>query len=240
MIYGYDLLAQLIEACIAGNLESVHRILDQGALVDDLDDSQTHTALSAAVFRRRTEICSLLIDRGANVNLPDGNGSTPLSLAAQFGYREICKLLLENGAAVDRSDANGRTPLTIAAWCGHVATCTVLLDHGADVNLPQTDGWSPLMLSTYSQDTDVDEDNRIATCTLMLDRGAKIDQTNDVGWTVLIDAAFKGDVEICKLLLSRCADASIVDKKGKSALTIAIEQGHEQIAGMLRVNASQH
>ncbi|MEH2548591.1 ankyrin repeat protein [Bradyrhizobium sp. AZCC 2262] len=42
--------------------------------------------------------CALLVDAGADVNIPDGSGSTPLKLARSRLYREMVAILEKAGA----------------------------------------------------------------------------------------------------------------------------------------------
>lgn len=53
---------------------------------------------------RHTDTLRALIDAGANVNLPDRNGTTPLSLARSRGYKDMVGMLERAGG---RSSARG-------------------------------------------------------------------------------------------------------------------------------------
>jgi ankyrin repeat protein len=71
------------------------------------------TALSyAAGFEVRC--CKILLDAGANVNLPDYTGVTPLMSAASFSKIEIVKLLLSYKADVNMKTKYGTTTLSYA------------------------------------------------------------------------------------------------------------------------------
>ena len=77
-------------------------------------------------------ICSLLIDRGADVSKEDVRKQTPLFLAAQKNHADICNILIENGAFVNIKDATGKTPLLIGASKSLEETCKKLILNGAD------------------------------------------------------------------------------------------------------------
>ncbi len=49
----------------------------------------------------------LLLDRGAQVDLQDDNGSSSLLLASRHGHSDVVKLLLDNSAQVDSQDDMG-------------------------------------------------------------------------------------------------------------------------------------
>ena len=57
------------------------------------------------------EVCKLLIDKGADVNLKGVNEDTPLVIACEKGHLSICQLLIDKGANIDSSNLDGFTPL---------------------------------------------------------------------------------------------------------------------------------
>lgn len=64
--------------------------------------------------RGSEEILQLLIDEGADVNLPDSDMQTPLHYAASCGHVNCVKLLISRGANVDVKDVNGDTPFAVS------------------------------------------------------------------------------------------------------------------------------
>ena len=53
----------------------------------------------------------LLLDKGANIDDKDNNGSTALTKAAFQGHKEIVELLLDKGANINEKDNYGSTAL---------------------------------------------------------------------------------------------------------------------------------
>jgi hypothetical protein len=67
------------------------------------------------VIRGRLEAVQLLLEAGADPDLPRSDGDTPLMLAAGHGRLEALRLLLARGAAVDAVDvATGGTAFHLA------------------------------------------------------------------------------------------------------------------------------
>ena len=56
---------------------------------------------------------------------------------------------------------------------------------------------------------------------LLLENGADVNLTANKGVTPLMMAAYKGDVEMVKLLLQAQADTTLVDANGDTALSLA-------------------
>jgi len=92
------------------------------------------SSLFTAAERGYTEIASLLIAAGAEVNVKGNLGETPLHKASMRGHKEIVKLLINHGAQVKASSEDGTTPLYLAALGQHKEIVQLLLDHNATVD----------------------------------------------------------------------------------------------------------
>jgi ankyrin repeat protein len=123
---------RLHRAAEAGDLAGCRRLLlecKSVAYVNSLDNYQL-TALMFAADEGHTEICRLLLDAKADVNLQDET-QPPLMLAAMHSHKDTCTLLMESGANVNARDRNQGTALI---WAGCCDIGKLLLDAGADIN----------------------------------------------------------------------------------------------------------
>ena len=77
------------------------------------------TLLHAAAGNNCADTVQLLIERGAQTNVKDGDGWTPLIKAAQGGFIEVVRVLLAHDADISIADGNGRTAWTYAAMGNH-------------------------------------------------------------------------------------------------------------------------
>ena len=84
--------------------------------------------LSHAIVNKQEEVALYLIEKRANVDLPDANGVTPLMYAALAGQTTVMKELVRRGADLEALDANGTTVLMMAAAGGHVEALKFLLE----------------------------------------------------------------------------------------------------------------
>jgi hypothetical protein len=81
-----------------GELHEVRRLLDRGASPNSWGVDCVDTALTGAADAGHVSVVQLLIDRGANLNLPNSQGRTPLSCARSRGHKEVEEALLKAGA----------------------------------------------------------------------------------------------------------------------------------------------
>ncbi len=95
-------------------------LVDKGADVNVADSAQQWTALAYAIEARQLAIAKLLLDLGANPDVPDLFGNTPLWRATfnARGNDAPVKLLLQYGADKQLKNANGVSPADLAVSMG--------------------------------------------------------------------------------------------------------------------------
>jgi hypothetical protein len=106
----------LFDYTAKGDLENVRRLLDEGNInINYTNPSQNdRTSLLMALLKNHYPIVNLLIERGADINKPDVDGTTPLYIASSRGDEQMVQLLLNNNADVFRL-----MPIIIARKHGH-------------------------------------------------------------------------------------------------------------------------
>jgi len=174
-----------------------------------------------------------LVEQGADPNAKDEFGWTPLYWAASTGHEEVAAYLIGKGASVDVKTIDERTPLHQAAQAGVAHLVEVLISKGVDVKARDAAGNTPLHGAAEAGRREVAE--------LLIAKGADINAktTNEDVTTPLHRAAFAGHKEMVELLIARGADANIRDYRGRTALDLAEQQGHTEIAEMLRKHGAK-
>jgi uncharacterized protein len=116
-------------AAAFGGPEASALLLVHGADVKQFSRNPLHNqALHACIaIGRNLETAQLLIDHGADVNVPQAGGYTPLHQAAASGLTEMANLLLKAGADPTARCDQGKTPADYARERGHNAVLDLLV-----------------------------------------------------------------------------------------------------------------
>jgi ankyrin repeat protein len=138
-----DSATSLWRAAEHGDIGRLKMLLDAGHDVNAMceDPGWRHkTPLSAAVDGNEPLAVRLLLRRGANPDLRDGDGDRyPLHWASSFGDHDECaELLVQAGASLDARDAHGQTPLEFARR-PFVGALGVVLGRGVELGRPKVE-----------------------------------------------------------------------------------------------------
>lgn len=117
----------------------VRALLKNGAktTATDLVWHQAHLLELALTKGASSRIGRPILDAGADVTRPIGDGETPLIYAIGRGWTDWVRALLEHGADPDAADKHGKTPLIQSLTKGdNLDMARLLIAHGADTNLP--------------------------------------------------------------------------------------------------------
>ena len=152
--------------------------------------------LLAAAREDHSAAVAALVERGADVNWQEPDGSTALAWAAVRGNAEVATALLRAGADPDLANALGIGPLALAIENGATEVARLLLGSGADPNVARESGETPLMMAARTGQIDL--------MRLLLERGADVNaRERKFGQTALMWAA--GSSEAVRLLVEKGA-----------------------------------
>jgi ankyrin repeat protein len=225
----------------APNVEKMKLLMDHGANADARANNRYSALLVAAQYPGSSAAMNLLLDHGAHVRLPKGQGAAlfnayPIFLAAYSGNTEIIGRLRREGDRLDdRMSLVGMLPLSpLLAVAGTYRTASVraLLDAGAKVDEVDDDGMTSLDWAAIANQPD--------TARLLIERGADVNHVDKHGMTPLLYAASIdfGDSVMIDLLLRSGAHPGARTKEGLTALDLVRKYKHTHLLSSLELNAA--
>lgn len=130
----------LDQACQNDDLNQVKTLLSQGAPIDGHITQYAFPPLTTAAGSGNLDVLKYLIDRHANLDLGDSQGSTPLLHACWMDQADCALALIEAGANVNQGSSAGRTPLMYAATHGNDRIVAALIAHKVDLDANSNEG----------------------------------------------------------------------------------------------------
>jgi ankyrin repeat protein len=202
-----------------GDVADVEKILKRDPKAINLQDDEGMTPVACAVVQAQADTVRLLLDNGADPNIPNKNGLTPLEHACgrdKAVATSLVKLLLAKGAEVNRTNKGGFSlgPLSWAVSSDNTELVKLLLDRGADAKAKTENGDTALHSAASRGDVEI--------AAMLIEHGADVNAKITGGTTPLHQAAWNGHEELIKLLLSKGAE---VDPKRSDGITPLYQAG---------------
>jgi ankyrin repeat protein len=212
--------------------EKAELLLDHGAKVNARSKTRYSALLVAAQYPGASPVMKLLLDRGAEVRLPQGSGAplfnaTALGLSAMSGNADMIPQLIAKGDKLDDKFVYmGLFPGT--AMTGPIGfddpdSLTALLNAGLPVDLTDGDGVTLLDLAVIN--------GRPGIARLLISRGANVNAVDKYGMTPLLYAASVdfGDSSLVDLLIKSGANTKARSKDRLTALDLAHKYGQTNL-----------
>lgn len=158
----------LLKAVIRGITKNVNAVLDAGANINVRNQNLVTPLMEAA--RYDFEMTTLLINRGANVNLLGNFRESALYYSVREGNGKTTEVLVKSGIDVNARYADSKNALhySVANRYYPIETTRPLLSAGIDVNVQDKDGNTPLHITIQQ----CDSRNRPKLLNMMLAAGA--------------------------------------------------------------------
>ena len=221
----------LFDAADRGCLELTKQFLIEGASVK-ARDRFGNTALLHAAHSGHDDVITFLLDNGSELDYQNLAGSTALLRAVSTNRRRTVKILLKRGADPNTANTQGITPLLAAAFNGSDRIVQMLISAQVDVKARDRTGKGAIVYAAGKGFTKIVE--------LLLNAGVDVNTVYGNDLTALMWAAGHSNdtpesegVETVKLLLDNGARFEPADDRGRTALMIAAQSGHSEIASLL-------
>ena len=210
-----------------GNTEIVHMLIEDGADVNERDDSTLPFPLWAAFAHSLKNGSSLalaqvLIDAGADIESINSKNMTPLLYFNRTP--EILRLLLNAGANIHAVDDQNASILSYLGRSNNQELVIELYHRGVNLSRRNNLGCTCLHFAASYNQPDM-----ILT---LLDLDVDVDIATNSGQTALHMASSSGNKRVVEILLTRNADIGAL-VNGMTAMQIAVLQGHHEVAAII-------
>jgi uncharacterized protein len=158
--------------------------------------------LADAVMKGNRAAVQSLLQRNADVNVPQVDGTTALHWAARLDDLETADMLIRAGANASAMNREGATPMMLAALNGSAPMIEKLINAGANANAPLTQhGDTALMMAART--------GKPEAVNVLLAHGASVSARETWGGTTaLMWAAAERHPAIVKILIEHGADVN--------------------------------
>ncbi|KAI0878159.1 ankyrin repeat-containing domain protein [Hypoxylon argillaceum] len=121
-------------------------------------DKYGRTALYEATRVKSIHLVKILLEKGADANIPTQAGNIPLHMTGSSP--ELTRLVAGHTRNINLSSSEGANPLMLAASKGWTESVKILLDHNANVNIAarkdtKWPGWTPVMFAACYHYADI-------------------------------------------------------------------------------------
>ena len=206
-----------LHAAVHGNCSKalLQNIIEQGLNVN-IVNKREETALRLACASAQAESVHLLLEKGANPNISDGDGFTSLH-AAIYGYcsNETLQEIISHNAHLDAQNTNGETALWLACAYRQQDSIRILLDAGCNTNITNNNGETSLYAALFGNCSK-------PIVQAIIDHGAVVNAANKHNETPLMIAFGRGKIDFINVLLRAGANPNNIDAVGNACLHHAV------------------
>ena len=139
----------------------------------------------------------------------------------------MCESILSKLQDKNKKDSHGNIPLHIAATKGYFSICKLFIENGMDLNSKNNKGETPFTLAYEKGHGKV----------IDLIAFESFNQNLDMGITTPLHIiAERGNLELCKTILTKKEDKNPKDSHGNIPLHIASKNGHHDLCKLFIEN----
>lgn len=201
-------------------------------------DVQQNYFLTYAIIFNKIDIVSLLINKGAKIDITDQEDHSILYIPIKFGYNDILEILLKANSEnigvsiVDVKDKQQKIPLHYAIVLKNLDAVKLLMKYESNPNMIDKNGYNALHFATYSRSTEI--------CTEIVKSIGNINARCITGETPLHIACNLQLTDIVKLLINNGANVDLQDYNNEvSPLHYCVHLNNPELVGLLLKHGAQ-
>lgn len=253
--------SSLIAASINGQAPVVEWLLKNGADINHFEDPYWHrNPLLCACYYNQLDVVSILIEKGADLNVKNKEGESPLGIAISQRNYNLVTLLLEKGVDPESSSIDSSTLLISAAESENFPLIKILIKKkqkfrqnirsGPALIAAAKNGNLEIVEFLLNNGADVSQYGSralFASCSLNGKKGAPIAELllahkspnnfcSSQGWTplmVALENRYDDNGDIAKVLLTQKIEVNVTNDKGMTPLMYAAERGDIELVEVL-------
>ena len=195
-------------------------------------DVQQNYFLTYAIIFNKYDIVSLLLEKGAKIDISDQEDHSILYIPIKFGYDDILELLLKENSQnigvsiVDIKDKNMKIPLHYAILLKNINAVKLLMKYGSNPNMIDKNGYNALHFATYSRSLEI--------CKHVVKTIGNINARCITGETPLHIACNLQLTDIVRLLIEYNANVDLQDYSNEvSPLHYSVHLNNTELVGLL-------
>ncbi len=190
---------EIVAAAYRGDLETVKRLVKEGADVNVRDEEHGATSLVAAAYAGHPSVVEYLLEVGGDPKLTETKyGATPMMAATFAGNHDVVEILKRHKAQMSQKRRAAQAARQDASDKRKAES-----DLSGDNTVPLA---SPKDMDLELVDAALEGDVQKVTC--LLSQGADANARDPFGLTALTRAAIEGHMGVAELLLAHGADAN--------------------------------
>ena len=205
--------------------------LANGLKLTDVNHDGANALLLVSQSAKDFSTIDYFIAKGLDLNSKDTAGNGIFNYVAKSGNRDMLEQLIAKGVDYKSLNKDGGNAMIFASAGGRGPSNSLeffkyLESKGIEANVTTKDGLTPLHgLAAKSKDE--------ATIIYFMNKGVDVNQADQNGNTPFLNAAARNDVSIISLLEPSLKNINATNKKGESALALAVEHNSTEVVSYL-------
>ena len=211
-------VGRCFELLQAGDFDGLRSLLEEDPGCAEARDANGASLLMLALYRGRRDLAESVAAKKKALDIFE---------AASMGRLDRLRQLAADRDTVNARSNDGFTALHFACFFGQGEAARVLIEAGAAVDAVAANPMKVMPLHSAASARNLEAARHL------VEHGAPVNARQESGWAPLHGAAQNGVRVRVELLLRHGADPKQANDAGKTAIMVAREKGHEELAGLL-------